>query len=139
LEVYPYDRWSDKELPDYHVGQTFRPTKIEMVESQTSPPALLTEADLIALMEKHGIGTDATHAEHIETVKKRMYVGVQANGTFVPGQLGMGLVEGYDAMGFAMSKPHLRSELEADLKRLVLVHNIFIMFLIPIFNLKLFP
>ena len=28
----------------------------------------------------------------------------------------MGLVEGYDAMGFAMSKPHLRAGLEADLK-----------------------
>ncbi|KAK2150363.1 hypothetical protein NP493_2796g00000 [Ridgeia piscesae] len=30
----------------------------------------------------------------------------------------MGLVEGYDAMGFEMSKPHLRAELEADLKRI---------------------
>lgn len=86
-----------------------------MTESQTSPPTLLTEADLIALMEKHGIGTDATHADHIETIKQRMYVGVQ-DGKFVPGQLGMGLVEGYDAMGFEMSKPHLRAELEADLK-----------------------
>lgn len=62
------------------------------------------------------IGTDATHAEHIETIKSRMYVGLQ-DLRFVPGQLGMGLVEGYDSMGFQMSKPNLRSELEADLKR----------------------
>ena len=27
------------------------------------------------------------------------------------------VVAGYDAMGFEMSKPHLRAELEADLKR----------------------
>ena len=39
-------------------------------------------------------GTDATHAEHIETIKSRMYVGVTNDGKFVPGELGMGLVEG---------------------------------------------
>ena len=40
------------------------------------------------------VGTDATHAEHIETIKSRNYVGVQGDGSFVPGELGMGLVEG---------------------------------------------
>lgn len=40
-------------------------------------------------------GTDATHAEHIETIKSRNYVGVRPDGRFVPGQLGMGLVEGW--------------------------------------------
>lgn len=38
------------------MGQTFNPTNIDMVEGSTQPPHLLTEADLIALMEKHGIG-----------------------------------------------------------------------------------
>ena len=61
-------------------------------------------------------GTDATHAEHIETIKSRMYVGLQDGFHFIPGNLGMGLVEGYDSMGFPMSKPNLRAELEADLK-----------------------
>lgn len=40
------------------------------------------------------IGTDATHAEHIETIKSRMYVGLTADQRFLPGELGMGLVEG---------------------------------------------
>lgn len=86
-------------------------------------------------------GTDATHAEHIETIKSRMYVGLTADQRFLPGELGMGLVEGtetsacrryvpmlngklevlffhlgYNSMGYEMSKPNLRSELEADLK-----------------------
>lgn len=39
-------------------------------------------------------GTDATHAEHIETIKSRMYVGLTSDQRFLPGELGMGLVEG---------------------------------------------
>lgn len=39
-------------------------------------------------------GTDATHADHIETIKARMYVGLQADGKLVPGELGMGLCDG---------------------------------------------
>ena len=80
-------------------------------------------------------GTDATHADHIETIKQRGYVGLLPDGGFVPGGLGMGLVDGkseegnalegwlffecsgYDSMGLQMSKPNLRAELEADLKR----------------------
>jgi DNA topoisomerase III len=119
LEVYPYDKWSDRSLPQFEEGQKFQPTSIRMDEGQTSPPQLLTEADLIALMEKHGIGTDATHAEHIETIKSRSYVGVQAgDGRFLPCSLGMGLVQGYDDIGITLSKPNLRADLEADLKRI---------------------
>ncbi|XP_059047118.1 DNA topoisomerase 3-alpha isoform X1 [Achroia grisella] len=116
LDIYPYDKWSSKEIHVYERGQRFTPTSIDMVDGSTAPPNLLTEADLIALMEKHGIGTDATHAEHIETIKNRSYVALADAIHFVPGLLGMGLVEGYDSMGLNISKPHLRAQLEADLK-----------------------
>lgn len=66
LEVYVYDKWSDKEIIDYERIKEFEPSSIDLVDGQTQAPPLLTEADLIALMDKHGIGTDATHAEHIE-------------------------------------------------------------------------
>ena len=120
LDVYyPYEKWSDREIPNYDNIVEFHPDDIELVGGETSPPNLLTEADLIALMDKHGIGTDATHAEHIETVKNRQYIGVQEGDKLVPGLLGMALCDGYDAMELAMSKPHLRAELESDLKRFV--------------------
>ncbi|RNA12480.1 DNA topoisomerase 3-alpha isoform X1 [Brachionus plicatilis] len=117
LDVYPYEKWSDKEIPVFERGQVFVPKSIHLKEGKTEAPRLLTEADLISLMEKHGIGTDATHAEHIETIKERRYVNIEQN-MFVPAELGLGLVEGYDSMGYAMSKPKLRSELEKDLQEI---------------------
>uniref|UniRef100_A0A1B0A940 DNA topoisomerase n=1 Tax=Glossina pallidipes TaxID=7398 RepID=A0A1B0A940_GLOPL len=101
-------------------GQVFQPTEINMNEGATVAPPLLTEADLIALMEKNGIGTDATHAEHINTVKERGYIGVVDNGGLVPGVIGMGLYESYNAMELSLAKPGLRAEFEADLKLICL-------------------
>ena len=42
---------------------------------------------------------------------------VKPDNRFEPTQLGLGLVEGYDLMGYAMSKPTLRANLEEDLKK----------------------
>lgn len=56
LDVYPYESWSDRAMHHYTQGQTFQPTSLDMIDGETSPPKLLTEADLIALMDKHGIG-----------------------------------------------------------------------------------
>lgn len=69
-------------------------------------------------MDKHGIGTDATHADHIDRIKSREYVGLHENMYFVPGTLGMGLVEGYNNIGLdvSLAKPILRAEFETDLK-----------------------
>jgi DNA topoisomerase III len=75
LDVYPYDKWeSSQQLPNYEEGETFEPDRAEMVEGKTSPPTYMTEPELIALMDANGIGTDATMAEHIKTIKERGYV-----------------------------------------------------------------
>uniref|UniRef100_A0A158R560 DNA topoisomerase n=1 Tax=Syphacia muris TaxID=451379 RepID=A0A158R560_9BILA len=118
LKVYKYDKWNDKTLPMYTEGQVLSDYKVVMKDGYTQPPPLLNEADLIGLMEKYGIGTDATHAEHIEKIKKRQYATLNKENRFLPGYLGLALVDGYDNMGFAMSKPHLRANLESQLKQI---------------------
>lgn len=61
------------------------------------------------------LGTDATIAQHIQTIIDRGYVIERMQGAtkyLVPSTLGIGLVEGYDAIGFdhSLSKPELRRE-----------------------------
>jgi DNA topoisomerase-3 len=124
-------------LPPFQVNERFIPSVCEMKEGKTSAPSLLTEADLVSLMDNNGIGrcwlnepphqgyaefalweilgTDATIAEHISKIIDREYVMRQKQGGkdyLVPSTLGIGLVEGYNRIGFdkSLSKPHLRAE-----------------------------
>lgn len=165
LDVFIYEKWNDSpELPKFTVGEEFEPTEAMMTEGKTSPPNYLTEADLIALMDANGIGTDATMAEHIQKIQDREYVAVidrsgqavdddddepperpasrgrgrgrgrggstrgrgggpRGSGrggikVFVPTQLGVALILGFDRMNFetSLGKPFLRKEMELKMK-----------------------
>ncbi|KAK4538126.1 hypothetical protein CDCA_CDCA16G4151 [Cyanidium caldarium] len=84
LEVFSrYDTWSEWTLPAWLRQATVAPrdfcvAELRLVASWTEPPPLLSEADLIAAMDQHGIGTDATIAEHIKKIQERQYVMKQA-------------------------------------------------------------
>lgn len=56
LDVYIYDKWNGNLLPDFQPGETFMPSSCELKEGSTTQPNLLTEADLVSLMDKNGIG-----------------------------------------------------------------------------------
>ncbi|KAH9948967.1 DNA topoisomerase [Amylocystis lapponica] len=122
LDVFTYDKWSDKELPQFVEGEQFVPAICELREGKTSKPTLLTEADLVTLMDKNGIGLNVgrhgcDHRAHIQTIIDRKYVIERMQGAtkyLVPSTLGIGLVEGYDAIGLdkSMCKPQLRRQTE---------------------------
>lgn len=71
LEVYPFENKKDKLLPFVEEKEKVDVKKLSNTKSKTSPPKKLTEAELLTLMDKHGIGTKATAPTHIETNKKR--------------------------------------------------------------------
>lgn len=119
LQVYTYDKWSGNEIPEFNEGDKFVPDSLNMEPGKTTAPKLLTESDLIGLMEKNEIGTDATIAEHIQKILDRKYV-YKENQYFKPLTLGTALVLGYNQVGleFSLSKPQLRRSMEADLKEI---------------------
>ena len=55
-------------IHDIKKGDTMEVEQLELDERFTGPPDYLTESDLITLMEKHGIGTDASIPVHINNI-----------------------------------------------------------------------
>jgi DNA topoisomerase-3 len=60
--------------PGLHDGETVMVQAVETPQGETKPPARLTDASLLAFMEKHGLGTPATRARIVETLLSRGYV-----------------------------------------------------------------
>ena len=115
LEVYTYDKWTDKALPNFVARERFQPNQLTLHEGRTEPPRLLTEADLITKMDTNGIGTDATIHEHIKTVQERGYACKQGE-FIVPLEVGFSLVKTYQAIAIDLHKPYLRAAMEKDMK-----------------------
>ncbi|KAJ3276880.1 DNA topoisomerase 3-alpha [Terramyces sp. JEL0728] len=120
LQVYPYDKWSDTQVPPLIEGERIQPSALNLVAGSTSKPNMLTEADLIGIMDKSGIGTDATIHEHIKKILEREYVNKEGE-YFYPTTLGMALVCGYDEMGIdlSLSKPDLRAQMESNMNCII--------------------
>lgn len=81
---------------------------------RTVAPFPISESELISQMDANGIGTDATIATHIKTIQDRKYAERDNESRFVPTDLGIALVEGYNNMGYQLNKPYLRAAMEKD-------------------------
>ncbi|GAB67598.1 DNA topoisomerase III alpha [Plasmodium cynomolgi strain B] len=118
LEIYIYEKWNDKIIPPFQVNQEFYPYSLLIEEGITQPPKYLSECDLLSLMDKYGIGTDATMHEHIENIQKRNYVFKNSKNLFVPTNLGIALVLSYKKfkdIGVDLTEPSLRAKMEKDM------------------------
>ena len=59
---------------NFERGQIYKQLRVDVNSGFTTPPGFLTESDLISLMEKNNIGTDASMAQHINNVCERGFV-----------------------------------------------------------------
>ncbi|KAJ3130531.1 DNA topoisomerase 3-beta-1 [Nowakowskiella sp. JEL0407] len=118
--VMHWKMMSDQLLPcDLKEDDVFNVADVTLKEGKTSPPDYLTESDLIGLMEKLGIGTDASMAVHISNICTRRYVSVEGNARhLVPTNLGIVLIHGYQKIDPDLALPSLRASME---KRISLI------------------
>ena len=70
----PYVKLEEEELPKMVEGEEFAVKDIVLHAEETKPPKRFTPASLIRELEKRNLGTKATRAEIVETLRRRNYV-----------------------------------------------------------------
>eukprot|EP00798_Chlamydomonas_sp_ICE-L_P024301 gene24302-9904_t len=113
--IMPWKASQNEPLPPLQQGEQLEMKEVELYQGKTSPPDYLTEAELIGLMEKHGIGTDASIPTHVNNVVERNYVSIQAGRKVVPTELGITLIKGYQLIDPELCKPQVRAHVEDQL------------------------
>ncbi len=70
----PYLRFEEVELPSLNKGAKVVNKKIEKLEKETSPPKRYTDASIIKELEKRNLGTKATRAAILDSLRERGYI-----------------------------------------------------------------
>jgi len=87
LKIYP-SKFEEKDLPDLEKNDKLNLLKLDSIQHFTEPPARYTEASLIKILEKYGIGRPSTYAPTLATIQTRNYVEKNEQKRFVPTEIG---------------------------------------------------
>ena len=86
--IYNEDNQDLNTPPDLKEGDKLKIIKIEEKQYFTKPPPRYTEASLVKILEKEGIGRPSTYVPIIDTIQRREYV-EKVNKKFNPTELGI--------------------------------------------------
>ena len=114
LVIYPFESPEERVLPRLRLGDELRIVKAWIEERETEPPPYLSESELLRLMRKYGIGTDATMQDHIHTNIVRGYFKVR-NKQCIPTPLGKAVISTLSKVGSELIDPWFRSRMEKSL------------------------
>jgi len=81
--LYKEEKQENSKLPLLKEGDKVLLKKVEVKKQFTQPPPRYSEGKLLKVMEKLGLGTPATRAQIIETLKKRGYIAVKGKNIVV--------------------------------------------------------
>ncbi|MEI6330999.1 MAG: type I DNA topoisomerase [Pseudanabaena sp. ELA645] len=85
---YWNDLSKDKHIPALTSGQTLALANAGFTQKQTQPPARYSEAKLVQVLERQGVGRPSTFAAIVKTLKERTYVLLKGK-VLEPSALGM--------------------------------------------------
>ncbi len=88
LKVYPI-KTEDMLLPELVKGQKLSLHKLEPKQHFTEPPPRYSEASLIKMLEKNGIGRPSTYAPILGAIQERNYVQKNETKRFQPTEMGL--------------------------------------------------
>ncbi|MBK5232277.1 MAG: DNA topoisomerase I [Thermoleophilia bacterium] len=114
--IYTYARSSDEEIPALEEGQKLElDGKPWLVDKETQPPARLSEAKLVQLMDEQGLGTKATRPDIIQKLYSRKYV---RNHPPEPTATGMAMYEAFKEYVPGMATSEMTATLEGEMDQI---------------------
>ncbi|MFN3804564.1 MAG: DNA topoisomerase [Pyrobaculum sp.] len=116
--VYPWERRGERPLPRVKPGDKAEVLDVEIVQRQTEPPPQMSESELLALMRRYGIGTDATMQDHIYTNVKRGYIKLVKN-RCIPTPLGTAVATTLFQHAPEIIEPTVRGRIEKALAGII--------------------
>ncbi len=119
FKIYPFEAVQERPLPRVAVGGEVAVVRVEVARRRTEPPPYLSESELLKLMKRYGIGTDATMQDHIHTNIKRRYFVVESK-RCIPTELGKTLAVALHSIVPEIVRPEVRGAMERKLQEVAL-------------------